>query len=141
MDLEDKRKGLEIPAGTWYNRSVGEILLIAADWQLRALVRAQLLEEGLEVRAWPSLEPALADLIRSGGQPRLSIVELQGSEGEGRLLADLWRLAGGAPLILCSGAIGRATLRQEGLPPVEAVLLRPFRVRDLVKQVRKVVRP
>ncbi len=118
---------------------MGEILLIAADWQVRALVRAQLLEEGWEVQAWPSLEPALAHLIRSGDRPRLVLVEVEGAEGEGRLLADLWRLAGEPPLIVCGGALGRATLSQEGLPPLEAVLLRPFRVGDLIELVQRVL--
>ncbi len=118
---------------------MGEILLIAADWQLRALVRAQLLEEGFEVRAWPSLELALAHLIRDGARPRLILVEVQGSEREGQLLADLWRLAGEAPLIVCGGALGRITLSQEGLPPIAAALLRPFRVGDLVELVREVL--
>ena len=45
-----------------------EIFLIAADWQFRALVRAQLLEEGFEVRSWPSLKAALQDLVISGFQ-------------------------------------------------------------------------
>lgn len=117
---------------------MGEILLIAADWQLRALVRAQLLEEGFDVRALPSLEIALARLLRSGGQPWLAIVDVQGLQVEARQLSDLWRLTGHAPLILCGGALGREALAQEGLPPAE-VLLRPFRVGDLVAQVRKVL--
>ncbi len=117
---------------------MGEILLIAADWQLRALVRAQLLEEGFDVRALPSLEIALAHLLRSGGQPRLTIVDTQGLQAEARQLSDLWRLTGHAPLILCGGALSGEALVQEGLVPAE-VLLRPFRVGDLVAQVRKVL--
>ena len=117
---------------------MGEILLIAADWQLRALVRAQLLEEGFDVRALPSLKIALAYLLRSGGQPRLTIVDTQGLQVEARQLSDLWRLTGQAPLILCGGALSGGALTQEGLEPSE-VLLRPFRVGDLVAQVRKVL--
>jgi DNA-binding response OmpR family regulator len=117
---------------------VGEILLIAADWQLRALVRAQLLEEGYAVRALPSLEIALAHLLRSGGQPRLTIVDTQGLQVEARQLVGLRRLTGQTPLILCGGVSGGGALAQEGLSPTE-VLLRPFRVGDLVAQVRKVL--
>jgi DNA-binding response OmpR family regulator len=117
---------------------VGEILLIAADWQLRALVRAQLLEEGFDVRALPSLEIALAYLLRSGGQPRLTIVDTQGLQVEARQLSDLWQLTGQAPLILCGGALSRGLLAQESQLPA-VVLLRPFRVGDLVAQVRKVL--
>jgi len=117
---------------------VGEILLIAADWQLRTLVRAQLLEEGFDVRALPSLEIALAHLLRSGGQPRLTIVDTQGLQVEARQLSDLWRLTGQTPLILCGRTSGGGALAQEDLSPAE-VLLRPFRVGDLVAQVRKVL--
>jgi DNA-binding response OmpR family regulator len=117
---------------------VGEILLIAADWQLRALAGAQLLEEGYSVRAVPSLDSALAYLVRSGKQPRLTILDTQGSGLDAGGLSGLWRLTGGAPLILCGGAFNGPALSQEGLPPVQ-VLLRPFRVGDLVEQVRKVL--
>jgi DNA-binding response OmpR family regulator len=117
---------------------VGEILLIAADWQLRALVRAQLLEEGFDVRALPSLKIALARLLCSGGQPRLTIVDTLGLQVEARQLSDLWRLTGHAPLILCGGVLSGEALVQAGLAPAE-VLLRPFRVGDLVAQVRKVL--
>jgi DNA-binding response OmpR family regulator len=114
---------------------VGEILLISADWQFRALVRAQLLEEGFEVRAVPSLQAAMATLPRGSEQPRLMILDVQGIEGEARAVSDLWRLTGEAPLILCGGPSSQAELSLQGLVPAR-VMLRPFRVGDLVKEVR-----
>lgn len=124
---------------------MGEILLIAADWQFRALVRAQLLEEGHQVRALPSLEIALAHLIRSGERPQLIVVDVQGREREMQLLSNMCRLTSKVPLILCGGALSQSALEraallwvrlsQEELPAVR-VLLRPFRVRDLVAEVR-----
>lgn len=123
---------------------MGEILLIAADWQFRALVRAQLLEEGRQVRALPSLEIALAYLSRSGERPQLIIVDVQGREREVQLLSNMCRLTSGVPLILCGGALSRSALdkavqhevrlSQEELPLVR-VLLRPFRVGDLMEEV------
>lgn len=125
---------------------MGEILLIATDWQFRALVRAQLLEEGRQVRALPSLEIALAYLIRSGERPQLIIVDVQGMEREGQLLSNMCRLTSNVPLILCGGALSRSALEravlhrvrlsQEELPSVR-VLLRPFRVGDLMAEVRR----
>jgi DNA-binding response OmpR family regulator len=115
---------------------VGEILLISADWQFRALVRAQLLEEGFNVRAQSSLEVALATLLRGSERPRLTILDLQGIEDEARAVSDLWRLTGEAPLILCGGPSSRADVFQEGLLPVR-VMLRPFRIGDLVEEVRR----
>lgn len=115
---------------------MGKIWLIAADWQFRALVRAQLLEEGFKVRAVPSLEIALAYLIRGEEGPCLIILDLQGQDVEAPTVSDLWRLTGEAPLLLCGGALDRAALDQGSLPPAR-VLLRPFRLRDLVKEVRR----
>ena len=126
---------------------MGKIFLIAADWQFRALVRAQLLEEGFEVRPWPSLEAALQDLVISDEQARLTILDMKDLHLEAGATADLLRLMGETPLILCGDAVSQsrlsylvasqATLGREGLPPVR-VLLRPFRVGDLVEAVRRV---
>jgi DNA-binding NtrC family response regulator len=115
---------------------VGEILLIAEDWQLRALVRAQLLEEGYQVRALPSLDVALAFLLRGAEPPCLILVDMEGCRIEPCALTELWQLTGQAPLIVCGGAVSQATLAQKDLPPAQ-VLLRPFRVGDLVGQVRR----
>jgi hypothetical protein len=126
---------------------VGKIFLIAADWQCRALVRAQLLEEGFKVRPWPSLQAALQDLATSGEQAHLTILDTKDLDLETGATADLLRLMGETPLILCGDALSRssldklvarrATLDREGLPPV-SVLLRPFRVGDLMEAVRRV---
>ena len=80
---------------------MGEILLISADWPFRALVRAQLLEEGFQVRAFESLEAALATLMHGSEQPRLTILDMQGIEAGARVVSDLRQLTGEAPLILC----------------------------------------
>jgi DNA-binding response OmpR family regulator len=114
---------------------VGEILLISADWQFRALVYAQLQEEGFQVRALPSLEAALAAVMRGSERPRLMILDMQGIEAEAQVVTDLWRLTAEAPLILCGGPSSQARLSMQGLLPAR-VMLRPFRVDDLVKEVR-----
>jgi DNA-binding response OmpR family regulator len=117
---------------------VGEILLIAAEWRFRALVRAQLLEEGYTVKALPSLESALAYLLCSDERPRLTVLDAQGIDIQSWALADLWRLSGQAALLLCGGALNRAGLDGDGLPPAE-LLLRPFRVRDVVEKIGMVL--
>jgi DNA-binding response OmpR family regulator len=126
---------------------VGKIFLIAADWQFRALVRAQLLEEGFEVRSWPSLKAALQDLVVSGEQADLTILDTKDLDFEVGATADLLRVVGDTPLILCGDALsqsslsnlvaGRATGGQEGSPPAR-VLLRPFRIGDLIEEVRRI---
>lgn len=131
---------------------MGKIFLIAADWQFRALVRAQLLEEGFEVKPWASLNAALQDLVISGEQACLIILDAKDLDLETEATADLLRLTRETPLILCGDALSQRALRRaslnnlvasraamgcEGLPPVQ-VLLRPFRVGDLVESVRRV---
>lgn len=105
---------------------------------MRALVRAQLLEEGYEVKAWPSPDPAMAHLLRGGEQPLLTIFDAEGSAVEVQTLSDLWQATGRAPLILCGGTLSRSFLAEEGLPPA-LVLMRPVRVGDLVDAVRTVL--
>jgi DNA-binding response OmpR family regulator len=115
---------------------VGEILLIAAGWRLRALVRAQLLEEGFEVCALPALEVALAHLSRGGERPALILLDTQGLAFDAQALSNLRRLSGQAPLMLCAGASSPVEAWQEG-GAAARVLRRPFRVGDLVEEVRR----
>jgi DNA-binding NtrC family response regulator len=115
-----------------------DVLLIAADWQFRRLVYAQLLEEGCTVLALPALETALTYLLRGGEPSCLTVLDLQGQEATGQQLKELAQLTKRAPLILCGGAMDRAMLAQGGLPPAK-VLLRPFTVGDLVHEVWRVL--
>jgi hypothetical protein len=65
-----------------------DIVLLGIEWQTRALLRAQLIEEGFEVLAtdtWPMMRQHL----RPGEKPRLAIVDLQGLPEPERVLNDL----------------------------------------------------
>ena len=120
--------------------------MIAADWQFRALVHAQLLEEGFQVRPLPSPEAALQDLVLGSEKARLIILDTKGLDLETEVVADLLQLMGKVPLVLCGDALSRSSLNRvvasqgitdrEGIGPVR-VLLRPFRVGDLVREVRR----
>ena len=115
---------------------MGEILLIAADWQFRALVRAQLLEEGYQVRALPSLQVA-ATRMRSGGRsPRTTVLDAQGLAVNTETLSVLVRLAGEGPIVVCCSLLNRRRLAQVAALPAR-VLHRPFSVGDVVKEVQK----
>jgi DNA-binding response OmpR family regulator len=103
---------------------------------MRALVRAQLLEHGYNVRAWPSFEAARAHLLRGGEAPELIVLDLRDVDADAHSLFDLWHLAEEAPLLLCAGTTSRHQLAQPGLPPAE-VLPRPFRVEDVVAWVQQ----
>lgn len=120
---------------------MGKLLLIASDWQFRALVRAQLIETGYDVTAFPRLDVALAYLVRGSrfkslAKPAATIVDLAGLGANATLLVDLWWLTGQAPLLLCGGMLDRSMLQAEDLPPAR-VLTRPFSVGDVVDEVRR----
>jgi DNA-binding response OmpR family regulator len=113
------------------------ILLIAADWQFRALVRAQLLEEGYEVQAFPDLEVALFHLERSEARPQLALVDSQGLRIEPDAVSRVWQLiVAEGPLLLCAGLLDRGILDRAGMPPAR-LLVRPFSVGDVVAEVRR----
>jgi DNA-binding response OmpR family regulator len=65
-----------------------DIVLLSAEWQPRALIRAQLIEEGFDVVAtdnWPTMRRHL----RPGAKPRLVIVDLKGLADPLHVLEDL----------------------------------------------------
>ena len=65
-----------------------DIVLLAAEWQPRALLRAQLIEEGFDVVATDTWD-AMRRLLRPGSKPSLAIVDLQGLTDPDRVLSDL----------------------------------------------------
>lgn len=84
-----------------------DVLLLASAWPERALLRAQLIEEGYEVvavEAWP-----LPKLYRVPGmEPRLLLVDLQGLSRPRETLAELWQV-GGPTRVLVVTALGTVT--------------------------------
>ena len=90
--------------------SSADVVLLAVEWQPRALIRAQLIEAGLEVVAtdtWPTMRRQL----RPGMKPRLAIVDLKGLPDPDRVLNDL-RVLMKPDRVLVLTAIGT-------MPPVE----------------------
>jgi DNA-binding response OmpR family regulator len=122
---------------------VDDVLLIAADWQFRRLVYAQLLEEGYAVLSLPSLEVALAHLLRGGEAARATVLDLEGLEPPATAgqVGDLRGLTGRAPLILCGGRLHGRVLDEAAAAKAAAVLRRPFSVGEVVDAVGRVLRP
>jgi hypothetical protein len=71
--LTDDESSIDVP-------SCGGVLLIAADWQSRALALAELQEEGCGVTARPGLRHALATLARRAAWPALIIPDVNVAE-------------------------------------------------------------
>jgi DNA-binding response OmpR family regulator len=65
-----------------------DIVLLATEWQPRALIRAQLIEEGFEVIATNTWSMARRHL-RPGMKPRLVLVDLKGLANPDGILNDL----------------------------------------------------
>ena len=65
-----------------------DIVFLAAQWQPRALIRAQLIEEGFEVVATASWA-VMRRHLRPGSKPRLAIVDLKDLPDPQSLLHDL----------------------------------------------------
>ncbi len=107
------------------------VFIIARDWRLRALVRAELRERGIEALAFDSLEDAGAAIAR-GIVPRVIVLETP----EPAQAAAVSALAGRVPVIVVAS-------RTEAAPipaGVARLLHRPVRVADVVSAVEDLLR-
>ncbi len=112
------------------------IVLLDADWPSRALLRAQLIEEGFDVAASDTWETAMSH-IGLGHKPKLVIVDLRNLDDARAVLRDL-RLVMDQRRVLVLTAAGT-------LPPgeVEALgfhaLARPVAIDDVVAVAKRLV--
>ena len=113
-----------------------DIVLLAAEWQPRALIRAQLIEEGFEVVATDTW-PAMRRHLRPGSKPRLAIVDLKGLPDPQQVLSDI-RILMKPNRVLVLGAVGTITpdeIRGLGF----RVLIRPFVISDVVATSSQII--
>ena len=115
---------------------MAQIFLAGKDWQARALLRAQLLEEGLEVEAYETVPEAVASLESRERLPDLFLADLSRSDDPGsdaELLAawgkqvPVWVIAG-------RNLIAQKTLKGLGF---EVILFRPVDVGELTEQLKR----
>ncbi len=118
-------------------REACDILLVAADWQSRALLLAELQEAGYAVRALPGLRQALRALIGRRLRPRLILLDVHGdSDAAPPYAAQLADLAGGVPLVLLIGAFDAAAWGPFADRDAE-ILRRPVSVGQVAAAVRR----
>lgn len=111
------------------------MVLVSRDWQTRALLRAQLLEEGCLVRAYETLQDAGAELRAFDLHRRMLMAELSRDEWQSEL-QQLSELAGRLPVwILASRSdVDETALEGRGF---ETILFRPVDMSDLVRRVKQ----
>jgi len=112
------------------------VLLAAKGWQERALLRAQLIEEGLSVEAFESVSEALEAIRPPAILPDLIIADLTDSHHLAGELAQLalWASATRIWIIASRSTLATAPLDRYGF---ERVLFRPVDVGQLVQQIKQ----
>jgi DNA-binding response OmpR family regulator len=113
-----------------------DIVLLGANWNPRALLRAQLIEHGFDVvatDAWPMMRRHLR-----GEKPRLAIVDLQDLDGPMEVLRALRDLIK-PDRVLVLTALGTAAPRE-----IEALgfraIARPIAIDDVVAAAAQLLR-
>ncbi len=112
------------------------ILIAGKDWQARALLRAQLLEEGFEVEAYETIPDALAALGPGTNLPNLFIADVFASDDPS---ADVEALSAWARKVPIWIIATRTYIIDKGLRGhgFEMILLRPVDVGELVEQIKR----
>lgn len=114
-----------------------QVLLIARDWQARALLRAQLIEDGIEVDALENVAEALKRVSERPRLHRLIVADLHASSDPGEELAALEQWARRVPVwvIASHSSIGESEdrLRARGF---ERVLFRPVDLGKLEAEIK-----
>jgi hypothetical protein len=114
-----------------------DVVLLGVEWQPRALIRAQLIEEGFEVVAtdtWPMMRRHL----RPGFKPRLALVDLKGLSDPGGVLTDLRVLMKPERVLVLTAmtTVSPSDIERLGY----RVLRRPVVIDDVVKVATRMIR-
>ncbi len=115
---------------------MARVLVAGTDWRFRALVRAQLLEEGVEAEAYETAREALSGVRNLNALPALLVVDLFDRRDPH---AELQLLAKWASLVP-AWIIARPSLAAEieaGEIRAERVIYRPVDVGELIKEIKQ----
>jgi DNA-binding response OmpR family regulator len=110
------------------------VILIGKDWQARALVRAQLMEEGVDAEAYLTASEAMDGMGEH--LPALIVADLAASQDLETEINKLARWVRQIPVWIIAGRdlISGRLLRGRGF---EMVLYRPIDVGELVEQIKR----
>jgi DNA-binding NtrC family response regulator len=115
---------------------MAKVLLVGKDWQARALLRAQLIEEGVGVEAYETVDEALAQLERRSVLPALLIADISASDHPSADIESLTTWAKRIPIwIIASHTLSvKGGLEGRGF---ETLLFRPVEMGKLVQQIQQ----
>ena len=111
------------------------VVLVSRDWQFRALLRAQLIEEGWSVRAFESIRDLEKEPRGGAFTAGLIIADLSGGEEAGEL-EQLSAWTRRVPVwVLATRSLGAASaLDDRGF---ETVVFRPVGITELVERIKQ----
>jgi DNA-binding NtrC family response regulator len=112
------------------------ILIAGRDWTARALLRAQLLEEGFDVEAHEDVTSALNSLRASKTMPQLLVADLFESENPQRDAELLTKWVKHVPIWVLAGHATGVAAALEGRV-FERVLYRPLDMGKLVEEIKE----
>jgi DNA-binding NtrC family response regulator len=120
--------------------TMAQVVLVGRDWQTRALLRAQLIEEGLEVEAVETVREALPTLQEPALRPSLLIADLYSSEDPSTEIEQLAAWAAQIPIWIIAGRnlLAEPPLKGRGF---ELILVRPIDMGELVEQIKRRIEP
>ena len=113
-----------------------QVFLAGRDWQTRALLRAQLLEEGVSIEAFETIAEAVARLEFFPDRPALLIADIASSDHP---LADIDHLATWATRLPIWIVASHSSSLDLGLEShhFERLLFRPLDLGKLVAEVKQ----
>jgi DNA-binding NtrC family response regulator len=116
--------------------TVGKVVLVGQDWPTRALLRAQLIEEGLEVEAVETVREALPTSEEPAFRPSLLVADLYSSKDPGAEIEQLAAWAARIPIwiIASLSLLTEPQLKRRGF---ELILVRPIDLGELVEQIKR----
>jgi hypothetical protein len=114
----------------YFRRGMPIVFVIARDWKLRAAVRAELREHGVEALGMESADDA-GRAISAGQIPSVVVIE---AAPEIANEAGIQKLIERVPTVLVA-----SRTETFPLPPVAAVFYRPVRIGEIVAQVREII--
>jgi DNA-binding NtrC family response regulator len=113
-----------------------QVQVVSEDWQSRSLLRAQLIEEGVDVEAHPSVHDAVRSLASDPRLPALLVADISFSDNPAADVEMLSALSTKMPIWVIASRtfIEETGLRGRGF---EAILLRPVDIGRLVEQIKR----